>query len=453
MAKKFNRAAFKAARLDVNKKVAAKAESIVRSESSRGGYHSIEADQDNYFRIFPPHNPDEPSFQPKSIYWLECLVEEYIDGEPTGKKAWKKRPIFDSRVHGGTQKDIIDEYITFTRQSIYDSVQDRSEQRKLLSPITGWRGKDGKWNPGIMLSTSYVCYATKNGITADNIGRLELWKTDKEKLEELNIDENSDEPILVDMLSDPDDGVEVIITPSRDNKGKWKRVIRKREANISGLKGAANIGKAIEEFRESQMIPDEVLEKFAEMDTLKEQFQGTYKRRDFERVLEGLKRFDEQNGFNTFDHDEFIDIVKEIDSYYPDVEDAKEASKVKEDVEDQYDEEVDDSTENEGVEDTTVEVDWSSKEEVTEYLDTLNRAELKTLVKEEGINIRVVPSTKDSVIKSTILAEFFPEESEPVTEEVEEDEEENDGKSTLREQLKLRRAKKKSNEELDDLPF
>jgi hypothetical protein len=43
---------------------------------------------------------------------VPCLKAYTEDGKPTGKKEIKDRPVFNSRVHGGTEKDIVDEYST-----------------------------------------------------------------------------------------------------------------------------------------------------------------------------------------------------------------------------------------------------------------------------------------------------------------------------------------------------
>ena len=159
----YNRERFKAARVEANQKVTKELNSLNRSESSRGDYHTIDEGY-NYFRMMPPHpddGPDAPSLQPKAVYWLECKVEEKdSEGKGKGTYVWSRRPIFDSRIHGGTEMDIVDKYIEFTRRKVYEEIQDKEEARKKLSPLLGWRSKDGKWNQGILISSSYVCYAT-----------------------------------------------------------------------------------------------------------------------------------------------------------------------------------------------------------------------------------------------------------------------------------------------------
>lgn len=376
----FNRDRFQAAKLEVNKKITDEVEKTFKTFSTRGDYHSIDKGK-NYFRMMPPHNPDEPSMQAKVVYWLDCKVEEIKDGEPTGKYVIKPRPIFDSRIHGGTPKDIIDEYIKFTKKKIFETVQDKEEKTKLLAPINGWRDRTGKWNPGILPSQSFVCYATKGDIVPENLGRLELWKNDKETLEKLNISENSDEPIITDMFSDPNEGIKFIITKNLDDKGQIYTLITKDTFDPKGVK---DVSKAYQQWLNSQKVPDEVLAKLEEMEPLSKQFKNVYKKSDFNRALEALEMFDEKHGYGIFKFPEFLSIVKEIEAYYPDTETEKD-----------------------------------SHSSYTPFdLNDMTRAELKQYIKDKNLPIRIVGSMSEDVIREMI----YEIENEPVKDCDEEDE-------------------------------
>ena len=150
----FDRSKFTAPKLETNKKVSDDVNKTMRvNNSNRGDYLTID-EGINVFRLFPPHNPDEPTFQPTVVYWLDCRVpKQDAEGNPIeGEFEWKRRPIFDSRIHGNTQKDIIDEYIKFTRNAIFTN-NSSEDAKKLVAAINGWRDKSGKWNPGILPST------------------------------------------------------------------------------------------------------------------------------------------------------------------------------------------------------------------------------------------------------------------------------------------------------------
>ena len=303
----FDRSKFKGASIEKNKEFTKMIDGMTKPEGSskRPDYHEIK-EGTNVFRICPPHDSEDPSMQAKVTTWLPQRIEEKDkDGKGTGKFEIKDRPIFNSRIHGGTQKDVVEEYINFVYKQVYDEVQDKDERAKKMSPITGYRSKDQKWHPGIKFSTSYVLYAFKEG----KLGRLEIFKTDKDEMEKLNIAEDADEPITTDVFSDPDNGVSLIIKLSNEN-GKKQRIVSKREFNPKKY-------KTWDEFIESEKITEEQLMELDKQQPLKEIFQNVYKRSDFEKALEGLQIFDEKNKFGIFANDDFLDIVQEIDAYYP----------------------------------------------------------------------------------------------------------------------------------------
>jgi len=400
----FDRSKFKAAKLEANKAVAAEAEGTLRQNvggTKRGDYHKIE-EGTNYFRVMPPHSDEDPSWQPKVVTWLEVLVDE-LDGDrnPTGKKERKGRPIFDSRIHGGTPKDIIDQYIFHVKKKVYEEEQDQDSAKKRLFPIFGYRDNKQTWHPGILPNSSFVCYATKNGIKSENLGRLEIYKADKDKVEELNIDEGSDDPILTDSFSDPDEGVELVIILQKNEKNKYERILKKREPSLKGLKGTDKL-KALEEFEESQKVPDDVLETLSEMDSLKDMFKGAYKRSDYERALEGLQYLDQKHNFGVFELDEFLDIVEEIDGYYS--EDAEVSDKKEE-------------KDSKVSETTTTSEDENFGELAPSDIDEMTRKELKELISEKGLKIRVTSAITDEVLKEMVLEVLWPEEDELETEE------------------------------------
>lgn len=392
----YNRERFKAARVEANQKVTKELNSLNRSESSRGDYHTIDEGY-NYFRMMPPHpddGPDAPSLQPKAVYWLECKVEEKdSEGKGKGTYVWSRRPIFDSRIHGGTEMDIVDKYIEFTRRKVYEEIQDKEEARKKLSPLLGWRSKDGKWNQGILISSSYVCYATKGEIKPETLGRLELWDSDKKELEKLNIVEESDEPIQTDLFSDPDEGSQFIIKRIKQD-GKWVNVFSKPEFRP---RPGGDVAKQYDEFLISQKVPDAVLMKLDEMEPLSKQFRNSYKRSDFERAFEALKRFDEKNGYHTFENDEFLEIVATIDSYYPEDDTTPEGDK---------------------------DLPFGPTEEGVADVNAMTRDEMKKYIKEKGYPIKVIASMPDELIREMIVAQETeaPEEPEEVRDTDEEEE-------------------------------
>ena len=401
----FNRERFKAARVEANKAVTAKVEETMKSASKRGDYHTIDKGV-NVFRMMPPHNENDPSMQPKVVYWLTCKVQKVDSNgnEIAGEFEERQRPIFDSRIHGNTPKDIIDEYIKFTKKSIFENNQDKDEQKKLLAPINGWKDKSGKWNPGIAPNQSFVCYATKGDITSANLGRLEIYNSDRNELEKLNIDDETGEPIMVDLFSDPDNGVQFVINRVVDEKtGKLTNIVSKKTFTAPRGSKPADYGKLYQEFLDSQVVPDDVLEAFSEMEPLSKQFCNAYKRKDFEKALEALQMFDTKNNYHTFDNDEFLAIVEEIDGYYP--EDNSES----------------DYKEGKDVEQTFSKSTRKKDDDDSLNLDEMTRDELKKFNKDHNLGIRILKSMSDEDIVEAIREAMTPSNSKDEEDEYEEE--------------------------------
>ena len=316
----FDRGKFKGASVETNKELVKKVNEITKFDGGgRVGFHNID-EGINIFRICPPHDLGDPSMQPKCTTWLPIEVDEVDkDKKPTGKKVLANRPLFNSKVHYNTPKDLVEEYIDFVYKLVYDAVQDKDERQKQLYPISGWRGKDGKWNSGIRPSTAYVMYAFKDS----KLARVEITKTDRDSVDKLNITEAADEPIITDIFSDPDEGLSLIINHRKNDKGKWENIFSKREFNPKKFKTWAD-------FIASEKMTDEQLEEFSKQTSLKELYCMSFKRSDFKKQLEGLQNFDEKNKYNVFQHDDFLAIVEEIDKYYPEEDPAKDDSDIKE---------------------------------------------------------------------------------------------------------------------------
>lgn len=264
----------------------------------------------NTFRIAPPHDPAHTPFVPLRSTWLDVEVEELDDDRnPTGKRVIKTRRIFIATVHGGLPKDPIETYIKYVRQRAEDEFTSKEERQKFLAPIIGFRDKNGKWNPGIQPTTTYVCYAWDRQW---NLGRLELYPKDIAQIEKLNIDEDTGEPIETDVFTDPNIGRWLNINLFKNDKGKHERVLTKREfVPKKGIK-STELAKAWEEFENSCRIPDDKLQEWYLKESLHSIYVNSYTRRDFDMAIDGLSRFDERHGYGIFENSEFIDELEEI---------------------------------------------------------------------------------------------------------------------------------------------
>lgn len=306
---------FKGAKLSTLKEVQKDAESNKKSfyeKDGRVGFLEVE-DGRNVFRIMPSHPNDKigSPYLPCRRTMLECEVEVYKDGEATGKTEVKNKYIFVATQHGGLEKDPIELYIEYARKRAEDEFSEKADRQKFLAPITGWKSKDGKWNWGIIPSTSFVCYAVKNG----KLGRLELWESWVKEMDKLSISEDPDDVMQVDPFSDPEEGAPLIITKEKNDKGKMEYIISKDEPSRTKR-------ESWEDFFMRTRVSDEHLTELLEQKPLSEMYgKDVYTTRDFDLALDGLRRFDEKNKLNIFDNEEFLEELEKIQSKVPEPKD------------------------------------------------------------------------------------------------------------------------------------
>ena len=223
---KFDRSKFKGSKLsklrETQKDAAEKDVNLLNDGDGRVGFHKIEEGR-NEFRIMPPHNPEDPAYRPLRTSMLECEVPVFEDGKETGKFEKKRRKVFIATQHGNKElrklkKDPIELYIKYISEEAA-LIDGNDEKKKFLSPVRGWKGKDGKWNWGIVPSTSFVCYALKASI----IGRLELWEAWTKEMDKITarIEEEEEEILDIDPFSDPDEGYPLVIEKDKNAKGRW----------------------------------------------------------------------------------------------------------------------------------------------------------------------------------------------------------------------------------------
>jgi len=314
----FDRGKFKGAKLSANKDSQKSAQENNKSfgggNNSRAGFLTIE-DGKNVFRILPPHPEDTigAAYLPKRVAMLKCEVPVWKDGEQTDQTEIKNKNIFIGTQHGGLPKDPIELYIEYVRKRASDEIQDKEEKQKFLSPITGWRGKDGKWNWGISPKTSFVAYAIKDGV----LGRLELYESMVKDMDRLAISEAAEDVMEVDPFSDPNEGCELIITKQKetDKQGKetnkWEYIVTKGEPSRQKR-------ESWDDYFERTAVSDAHLEELIKQEPLsKIQGKDVYTKRDWNFALDGLLRFDQENKYGIFDNDDFLEELQEIEKLVP----------------------------------------------------------------------------------------------------------------------------------------
>jgi hypothetical protein len=315
-----DRSKFKGGSLKTIKETRQQAEAM-SGYGNRGNFHTVE-EGINAFRILCAHPGYTKAYVPMRRTMLECNAEVWENGEPTGEYEVKNKTIFISTVHGSTEKDIIEVYCKYANNLVKLKVSElkgtdkekKDREAALYFPLRGGR-QNGKFKGGLQPSTTFMCYAIKDG----KIGKLELYPGWMKKIEELNIDEDGTEEAEVDRFSDPDTGVTLIINKKKKEKGEgMEYILSKREFNPRKFKDWS-------EFIASERITDKQLSEFLEMEPLEKLYgPNVYRRKDFLMALDGLQRFDEKYKYGVFQDPDFIAELKEIDSYYPEEEEETE---------------------------------------------------------------------------------------------------------------------------------
>lgn len=376
-----DRSKFKATSVSAMKKQEKEVSKMTnRRNSDRTDYLGFD-EGSNKIRLFPAH-PDSSSFvYPYGRWWLLREVSYEKNGENITEI--KKRPVYNAKIHGSAQHDIVEEYIKFTTKVLSDEITDEEELKEKLENLTHWRN-------GLRCKQEWVSYIHKYVNGNKQFGLLTFSNGVKNKLNEIAITEDDvSNPIATDPFTDPDEGKAIIVTYAPKEKQ------------------AKDVYKAAIEFRGNYALTDKELEDFSKLDSLEKLFNNVYKRRDFDLAVEGLQLFDQENKFGIFEHDEWLDIVEKLQSEWP------------EEVED--DEEVDEEIEESEVED--------EMEEEGDELDVLDRLGLKKFIKQKDLGITVKKDMSDDEIRNAIRQALL--ESEMLENEPKVKETASTGKSAL----------------------
>ena len=329
----FDRSKFKGGSRKAQKEVQ-KSEPV--SQNGKKTWHYIEEGR-NELRLAPPHNPEHSSYELYRTANIDCNAAVWENGEKTDKTEIKTKKIISAIVHSealkplGEDADIMELYVRMVKDNAYKTIKDKKKREKYLAPVKGYRGNDKKWVWGIQASSSFLCYAWRDG----NLGMVQLysaWVRDMDKLSaELEIEGDI---IEIDPFSNVDEGYPLIIMKDKGKDDKWKYVISM---------GAPSRAKSetYDDFFARTALTDGQLSELSKERSLYDKYVDSYKLSDFEMSLDGLKMFDEKNEFGIFEDDEFLDKCEKI-------QEILEADKVRREseAEKKEEEEEEDSEEN-----------------------------------------------------------------------------------------------------------
>lgn len=307
---KFDKSKFKKQSIeDVEAEVKQAEKTMYKGGKSYTGFATIQKGK-NVFRVVPAMGK---AYVACKMSKLRVEVPTYdANGKVTGKEV-KDKNVFCADIHGKNLlkgKDPIVLYCDYVRKKASEEYQDDVERRKFLNPIMGYK-KGNKFVWGINPSLAYVCYVYQG---SKDFARLQLYGTWMNRIKEISVEMSDDETVSFDIFSQLEGAYPLVITMGEDDKGK-------KTYSLSA--GVPKKGQSWDEFFEETAIPDEDMEYFLnEVSTLEEIYKDVYSQKDFNMALDGLKRFDEENGYDIFADDGFLTEIEEMAAMIPD-EDSK----------------------------------------------------------------------------------------------------------------------------------
>lgn len=321
----------------------------------------------NKIRIFPAHKESTTFYYPFSKWWLLREITKEVDGEEVVKI--EKRPVWNAKIHGGSKKDIVEEFVKFTKNILREEITDDAEYKIAEEKLTHWK-------TGLTCKHDWVCYANKYNGTSKDFGLLTFSNAVRNKINELAIsDDSADNIISTDPFTDPDEGKAIVITYNE------KETI------------PSNKYKATIEFRGNYSLEDKEIEDFMKLESLAKKFTNVYKKRDFDLALQGLQLFDSENGYGIFELPEWLSIVEELQKEWPEEKEQDEIEKVTSNLERRAE-----SMPNEEEDDVETET-------LTDELSSLDRDGLKKYIASNNLSFIVKKSMNDDDIRNGIRLE------------------------------------------------
>lgn len=288
------------------------------SQGGRASFYSVNKEGRYELRVLPSVNGGKPYISRKVAKLpIECPIYDK-DGKDTGKKEVRQKDIFTSDVHSDRMegKDAVMIYLDFV-YALANDIQDSDEKKKFLAPVTGYFNKQKQWVWGISPNLNYVCYA----YVEDEIHRFDIRPQWWKKMKSISLERSNDNVINIDIFSDCDEGYPLIINTTLNEKNKT-------QFDISCGLPDANKRENWDDFFERVRVPDSVLQELEELPSLEDQYKDVFSRKDWDMQIEGLERFDKQNGFEIFQNDEFLNALEELEKLVPEDNDVKQVESI-----------------------------------------------------------------------------------------------------------------------------
>lgn len=288
------------------------------NQGGRASFYTVNKEGRYELRVLPSVKGEKPYISRKVVKLpIECPIYDK-DGKDTGKKEVRQKDVFTSDVHSDKMggKDAVMIYIDFV-YALANDIQDSDEKKKFLAPITGYFNRQKQWVWGVSPNLNYVCYVYVEDEIHRFYVRPQWWK----KMKNISLERSNDNVINIDIFSDCDEGYPLIINTTLNEKGK-------SQFDIScGLPDASK-RESWDDFFLRTRVPDNILQELEELPSLEDQYKDVFSRKDWDMQIEGLERFDKQNGFEIFQNDEFLNALEELEKLVPEDDEVKQVAKI-----------------------------------------------------------------------------------------------------------------------------
>ncbi len=313
MAQPFNRSKFQPTNMDDAKQKEKKAGlKTFRDSGDKLIYHDIDQG-DNKFRIYPfhPEGGGNTYFEYKVVNFLPLEVKKYDEEGKVieGETEIKRKPVFNAKVHGGYERDLVEEYVKLAKELAEE--MNEADQKEYLDKLFHWQN-------GVKTNRGWVMYTDKYMDGKPVFGILEVGNLLKREINKCASLEDEGSAMDNDPFTHPDDGICLIVNKT------GKKLDTSYTCSLDQVKK----GKFAFELMPTPLTDDQ-LARFENEEPLYKMFKNQYKRSDFDKQVEGLQRIDEENKFGVFESEKFLEIIESISAIIPEdkKKDEEEAKK------------------------------------------------------------------------------------------------------------------------------
>lgn len=292
-------------------------------------------------RMYPAHPIEGAiSYEPKVIFFLPGWVNkkdengQWIKKEDGGyERVLGTRPVFNSKVHGGADHDLVDTYISLvTRKAeqLYPDAASENDKKAYLYPITG-QFKDGvAIYTGIKPIRTFVLYGELITGQGDNQKRefceIEIKPSVQKQLQKIAAMEAGDDPLGTDgCFTDPKEGRPFKLTVNSSAAKQTKDFSLYYSVSILNETTKEVINGRTVSVLKTYPLEVEDLEAFDKVDPLIN-YRTIFKHSDLQIQLEGLQLFDEEHGYGILEEDEFKEVYAYLDKKFPQPDEEEESN-------------------------------------------------------------------------------------------------------------------------------